>query len=148
MLLPWFETPLFADLEAFRRDVDALLSGPATYAHPGSRPVGRGLHWRNDDDHYVLSADVPGLSNGDVSVELTGRQLSLHAKRTLVAKEGFELRHHERGEWTFKRTVQIPQDVDAQTIRASVENGVLNITLPKAAQVQPRRITVGVGGES
>lgn len=142
MLVPWFETPLFAELEAFRREVDARLSAPLTFDVPRGVAAGHGLHFREDGDRYVVYADLPGLAPEDLEVHVAGRQLSVSGKRTISTPEGFELKHRERAATSFERTLVLPEDVDADAVQASLRDGVLEVSLPRVAQVQSRRIEV------
>ena len=142
MLVPWFETPLFAELEAFRREVDARLSAPLTFDVPRGVSAGHGLHFREDGDRYVVNADLPGLSLEDLEVHISGRQLSVSGQRTITTPEGFELKHRERTSWKFERALALPEDVDADNVAASLRDGVLEVSLPRVAQVESRRIEV------
>lgn len=142
MLVPWFETPLFAELEAFRREVDALVSAPQTFDVPRGLTAGRGLHFREDGERYVVKADLPGLAPEELEVQVSGRQLTVSGTRRLTAPEGFTLQHRERSEWRFERTLALPDDVDPDKVQASLRDGVLEVSLPRVAEVQPRRIEV------
>lgn len=142
MLVPWFETPLFAELEAFRREVDARLSAPLTFDVPRGVAAGHGLHFREDGDRYVVNADLPGLSAEELELQVAGRQLLIRGKRTIKAPEGFTLQHRERASWSFERTLVLPEDVDTEAVGASLRDGVLEVSLPRVAQVQSRRIEV------
>lgn len=142
MLVPWFETPLFAELEAFRREVDALVSAPLTFDTPRGLTAGRGLHVREEGEQYVVNADLPGLSAEDLELEVTGRQLSVRGRRALKVPEGFQLKHRERSAWSFDRTLSLPEDVDPDRVEATLRDGVLEIRLPRVPEVTPRRISV------
>lgn len=142
MLVPWFETPLFAELEAFRREVDALVSAPLTFDVPRGLTAGRGLHVREDGEQYVVNADLPGLAAEDLELEVTGRQLSVKGRRSLEVPDGYALKHRERSAWTFERTLSLPEDVDPDKVEASLRDGVLEIRLPRVPEIAPRRIAV------
>lgn len=142
MLVPWFETPLFAELEAFRRDVDALVSAPLTFDVPRGVAAGRGLHVREDGDRYVVNADLPGVAPEALTVEVTGRQLAVGGRRSLGVPDGWKLQHRERGEYTFERNLLLPDDVDTDKIEASLRDGVLEVTLPRLPKISPRRVAV------
>jgi HSP20 family protein len=137
----WFDTPLFADLEAFRRDVDALLSTPSTLSGH-NRSLGRGLQLSEQSDHYAVTADLPGMTHDDVSLDLRARRLVVRAARTVSPPEGFQPHHRERKSWRFERSIALPTDVDADTISAALEQGILCITLPRVAETRPRRIKI------
>ena len=142
MLVPWFETPLFAELEAFRREVDALVSAPQTFDVPRGLTAGRGLHFREEGDHYIVKADLPGLAADKLDVQVAGRQLTISGQRELTVPEGFTLQHRERSEWRFERTLSLPDDVDPDGVEATLTDGVLSVHLPRVAEIAPRQITV------
>lgn len=98
------------------------------------------------DDHYVLQADLPGLSEQDISVEVDAGVLTIAGERKSDRSEsGSGYRRIERSYGSFKRTLTLPDGVDADAVRASFDKGVLEITIPKPEQVKPRRVTVAVG---
>jgi HSP20 family protein len=90
----------------------------------------------------VLKADVPGLSEKDVEITLNEAGLSLSGERKVAAPEGYSAHRQERGHVKFSRTLQLPCKVNPDQATAHVKNGVLTITLAKAAEAQPRQITV------
>ena len=89
-----------------------------------------------------MKADVPGLSEKDVQVTLNERGLSLSGERKVVAPEGYSAHRQERSHVKFARSLQLPCKVNPDQASASVKNGVLTITLAKAAEAQPRQIAV------
>lgn len=142
MLVPWFETPLFAELEAFRREVDALVSAPLAFDVPRGRAAGRGLYVREVDGGYRVQADLPGLDPEALEVQVSGRQLTISGRRELSVPEGYVMRHRERAPWSFERTITLPDDVDADRIEARLRDGVLDVHLPRVPQATSRRIAV------
>lgn len=94
-------------------------------------------------DRYVLYADVPGVDPAGIEVTLEKGVLTLSGGREAqVGKEGAERRRAERPAGRFHRRFTLPDTVDADAVTASGRNGVLEVVIPKRAQVQPRRITV------
>ena len=101
------------------------------------------------DDHFVLKADLPGLSEGDVTIEVQENVLTLSGERRFeheVKKDGFY--RLERGAGQFSRSLTLPEGVDADAIAASFEKGVLEVRIPKPEQRRPRRVEINVGGGS
>lgn len=90
----------------------------------------------------VLKADVPGLSEKDVQVTLDEGGISLTGERKLVTPDGYSAHRQERSHLKFSRTLQLPCKVNPELTTACVKDGVLTVTLAKAAEAQPRRITV------
>ena len=99
------------------------------------------------DDHFVLKADLPGLAEGDVKIEVQENVLTLSGERRFeheVKKDGFY--RLERGAGQFSRSLTLPDGVDAEAIAATFEKGVLEVRIPKPEQRKPRKVQIGVGG--
>jgi HSP20 family protein len=98
------------------------------------------------DDHFVLRADLPGLAEGDVSIEVEDNVLTVSGERKAeheTTKEGYH--RVERAFGTFSRSLTLPDGVDAEAVTASFDRGVLEIRIPKPEQRKPRKISIGVG---
>ena len=99
------------------------------------------------DDHFVLRADLPGLDEGDVKLEISDNVLTVSGERRFEhedRKEGFY--RLERGAGTFSRSLTLPDGVDAEKIAASFDKGVLEVRIPKPEERKPRRVEIAVGG--
>jgi HSP20 family protein len=92
--------------------------------------------------NLVLKADVPGMSDKDLSVSLQGDTLSISGERKQDAPTGYVAHRQERGAVRFARSLYLPCKVNAEQVSAAVRDGVLTITLHKAPEAQPRQITV------
>jgi HSP20 family protein len=92
---------------------------------------------------YVLSAGVPGFSPDQVEVTFEDGVLSIFAKATPLQGEGNWVRR-ERPYGSFVRKLQLPQQVVADKISADFDNGLLTITVPKAAKPEP--VKIGITG--
>jgi HSP20 family protein len=132
--------------EPFSREVDRLFD-----AFFGDREQGR--RWVppvdlvEADDHYVLKADLPGLSEEDVSIEVQDGTLTISGERKA------EHETHERGWYriersfgSFSRSLTLPEGVDPEAISAKFDSGVLEIRIPKPAERKPRRVEIAAGG--
>lgn len=94
-------------------------------------------------DRFVLRADVPGVDAAGIEVTLEKGVLTLAGSREQPAESaGVEHRRVERASGRFHRRFTLPDTVDADAVSASGKNGVLEVVIPKRAQVQPRRIAV------
>src|SRR4051812_28052671 len=99
------------------------------------------------DDHFVLRADLPGLSEEDVSIELEDSVLTVAGERQAEhedKREGFY--RLERSFGQFRRSLTLPEGVDADGITAAFDKGVLEVRTPKPEQRKPRRVAIQVGG--
>ena len=101
---------------------------------------------RESDKDFTVMADVPGVSPEDVEVTLHNGVLTIKGERN-VEKESEEenYRRRERIRGTFFRQFTLPESVDEEAIKARAVNGVLEITIPKAAKPAP--VSISVEGE-
>ncbi len=84
------------------------------------------------DDHFVLRADLPGLGEDDVRIEVDGNTLTVSGERTFeheAKKDGFY--RLERGSGSFSRSLTLPEGIDPEAIAASFDKGVLEVRVPK-----------------
>ena len=94
-------------------------------------------------DRFVIYADVPGIDPASIDVTLEKGVLTLTgAREQRVEQKGVESRRAERASGRFHRRFTLPDTVDSDAVSASGKHGVLEITIPKRPQVQPRRIAV------
>ena len=101
------------------------------------------LNMWHDEAAFHIEAELPGFSMNDVEINLMGRELTLNAtRRTDDAAQTTAFLRQERPTGTFSRTVRTPVAVDAEKVTAKLTSGVLTITLPKTAEVLPRKISV------
>ena len=95
------------------------------------------------EDRFVLRADVPGIDPASIEVTLEQGVLTLSGARENLAEEkGPEHRRVERASGRFHRRFTLPDTADSDAVSASGKHGVLEVVIPKRAQVQPRRIAV------
>jgi len=92
----------------------------------------------------VVRAELPGVSEGDVQLTVDHGVLSLKGTRKTALPEGYSVHRQERADYQFARSFSLPCKVDVEKTTASMKNGLLTVTLPKAAEEQPRQITVAV----
>jgi HSP20 family protein len=96
-------------------------------------------------DAIRIVAELPGVRPEDVQISLEANVLTIHGTKQQIAEEQTERVHrYERTYGAFERTFTLPATVDAANIKASYENGLLTVTLPKVEQAKPRQIQVAV----
>ena len=118
---------LFGDLE--RAPSFAALSAPAvTFAETG--------------EALTLRAELPGLSEKDLDISVTAKVLTLKAARQVEAPEGYTTHRRERQAFSFTQSYELPTRIDPEKVQASLKQGVLTLTMPKAADAQPKRVTI------
>ena len=97
-------------------------------------------------EHYLMTADLPGIKPEDVEISLDGDVLHIKGERLSETETGGNgdrrYRQTERVYGTFRRSFQLPADVDPDVIEAHGKDGVLHVRIGKHAATQPRRITV------
>jgi HSP20 family protein len=120
-----------------RRELDRLFGDFERSASRGS-PV----RFEDDGNNFVLRADVPGLTESDFQISVAGNTVTLKGERKLEAPEGHSVHRRERSGVRFAKSFELPARVDADKVTATLKHGVLTLTLPRAAEVQPRQISV------
>ena len=100
---------------------------------------------RETESEVVLIADMPGVDESNVSIDLEGNELSIRGKLAEWAPEGYSLTYQEYTSGNYERTFTLGESIDHDGIKAVVKDGVLRLTLPKAREAQPRRIKVKTG---
>jgi len=129
------------------RIMDALLSGDVFQgldSWGGPRGFAPSFEVRETKDAYVFKADLPGLTEKDVVIQMTGNVLTVSGERKLESvQEGERYFALERGYGQFSRSFSLPEGVDGDNVTAEMKDGVLTLRLPKKPEVQARRITIG-----
>ncbi len=143
--LPW---RLFRELEETGRQFDSLFDTPLWPAVWRRLPA-QEREWSpaievfEKEDKYVVKAELPGLKEEDVDVSVNDDTLCLKGEKKTEHEVNEEEYHwSERTFGSFLRTIKLPSNVDTKKIEAEYENGMLEITLPKMAEVKPKKITV------
>ena len=94
------------------------------------------------DEGVMLMLEVPGVTAEDVDVTLEKRVLTIRGRVRPTSPEKLQLAYAEYGEGDYERTFTLSDDFDPEKIGASASQGVLTVALPRAAEAQPRKITV------
>jgi HSP20 family protein len=132
--------------EPFTREVDrlfdAFFGGEAQSARRWIPP----MDLVEAEDHFVLKADLPGLGEGDVSIEVQDGTLTISGERNAEheARERGWYRI-ERSFGSFSRSLTLPEGVDADAISAGFDRGVLEVRIPKPEERKPRRVQITPG---
>lgn len=95
-----------------------------------------------DADHFVLTAELPGVDPGSVDVDVDGQMLTIRAERTPRSQDGVQWLARERAAGTFQRQLTLGRDIDTESISAHYENGVLSVMIPVAEKAKPRKIAI------
>lgn len=134
-------SPLFDFNERFRlfdsidRQVDQMLT-----SH--TRADATRMTLRDTGDELLIVADLPGVSDKDLEISLEGDVLTLHASGDRQTPAGYKLVRSERPSMRMVRQIELPVRVAADDLQATLQDGVLQLRLPKAKEARPRKIPV------
>jgi len=101
-------------------------------------------------DALVLSAELPGMTHDNISIDLENNVLTISGEKTEERTEGDEERRYhlwERRYGNFQRSFTLPRTVKAEDIQASFDNGILRVRMPKVAEAKGRKIEVQASGK-
>ena len=142
------------ELRTMQNDMNRLFgtffdsTAPGNGAAPARRWI-PAIDVVENTDEFVLKADLPGLSEGDVNVELDDNVLKISGERTSEheqRKDGFY--RVERAFGRFSRSLTLPEGVSADSIQATFDNGVLEVHIQKPEQRKPQKVAISVGHEA
>jgi HSP20 family protein len=133
--------------EPFSREIDRLFDTFFGQSDRGARRWVPPMDLVEADDHFVLKADLPGLTDGDVAIEVQDGTLRISGER----KDEHEQRERgwyrvERSFGSFSRSLTLPDGVDPDGIKAEFHDGVLEVRIPKPEERKPRRIAISSSG--
>ncbi len=124
------------------QDFETAFSRPAPTARRSSSRVSL----QDRGDAVVLLADLPGLKLQDVDVSIEGQTVSVKATpKARAVPEGFAPLRRERRPAALDWSFELPYPIDTAAASASLDQGRLAVTLPKAAEAKPRQIPVKAG---
>lgn len=144
--------PIFREFEEMRRDMDRLfgsifgqnsLGVPAYYGFESADIMGIDLY--ETDEDMRLRVELPGVDQKDIDLQVTADSITISGERK-ADEEKQEGRYHTRQSTygSFSRTVQLPVEVKPDCAQATMKNGILKVTLPKAQPVKPTPVKIEV----
>jgi HSP20 family protein len=97
------------------------------------------------EDAYVVRAEMPGINKDNIEVTLADGVLTIagESRQESEEKEGERLIRRERRYGKYTRTLRVGTQVDEKNVKAAYKDGILEVTLPKAEEVKPKKITIG-----
>jgi HSP20 family protein len=95
-----------------------------------------------EGDNLFLEAELPGVARDDLEISAVGNELTLRGRRNPRQGENLVYHRQERGFGEFTRVLTLPVEVDTDKIEATLRDGVLTLTLPKAEAAKARKIEV------
>ena len=140
--------PSIGRLSDLREEIDRLFEMPLAGV-AGTSPWMSGwtpaLDVYEDKDQFVVKAEVPGMKKEDIEVSLHEGSLTVSGERKSEHEtDEAGVYRSERFFGRFQRTVDLPTGVDPSRVKADYRDGILTITLPKAEEAKPKKISVNV----
>jgi len=141
----------FRELDELREEMDRLFERTFGRTVPARRavPVVRGwapvVDMFERENEVIVRAEIPGMSKEDIDISVLGNILIISGERK-TEEEVKEDDYYccERSYGSFQRDISLPQGVDAENIKASYKNGILEVVLPKKEEAKPKKIEVAV----
>lgn len=137
----------FRDLMTLRERMNRLFED--TFSARGEERDLISGSWTPSVDIYesenalVLTAELPGVDENDIEIKIEDNTLTLNGERKFEKETKQENYHRiERAYGTFSRSFTLPQSIDHDKIQAEHENGILKITMPKKAELKPRKVKI------
>src|SRR3954453_6124923 len=138
------------EMSTLQQEMNRLLD---TFLVPGGGSGNMARTWVppmdlvEDEEFFVLRADLPGVAEDDVAIELDGDVLTVSGSRHAMHDEKKGGVHRvERAYGTFQRSLSLPEGIDPEAIAASFDRGVLEVRIPKPEERKPRRVSISLGG--
>lgn len=132
-------------LDMLHRDLDRLVGSRST-GRDSQEPVADwvpAVDIIEEKTRFVLRADVPGVNPDDIDVSMDNGVLSVSGeRRAIAADDEAGVQRIERATGRFYRRFTLPETANADAITARCQDGILEVSIPKAPEIQARRITV------
>ena len=113
----------------------------AASRHEGEKFITPPTSVSETTDGYLLELEMPGVSKDGLEISIENNELSIFGRRSNPAIDGTPV-HRESQPYNYRRSFEIDPSIDSAKIAARVSQGVVTLTLPKAEEVKPRKITV------
>lgn len=132
------------DLRNLRKDIHRVVNDVL-----GNEPEWAGGYWQppidvvETEDSYLVAAELPGVNKEDVIINIHGNTLRLSGEKKLSSEKNHRLRS-EFWQGPFRRSIDLPGEIDREKIVAKYENGILIVTLPKMEESRSNEIKIEV----
>jgi HSP20 family protein len=137
---PWRRMRSLLDWDPFAEMAPLAVEGPLSFS--------AAFDIKETKEAYLFKADVPGIQDKDLEVTITGNRLTVSGKREDEKEEKSDRYYtYERSYGSFSRSFTLPEGADTDRLQASLEKGVLTVSVPKKAEVQPKKIAVKSEGQ-
>lgn len=138
----WDPLDILTDLQT---DLNRVFNGPFSRREDWTGAFNPDIEVHEEEDRYVVHADLPGMKKEDFQILVQGGHLTLKGARKEEREKKEKGRFFsERLYGSFSRTMDFPAEIDASKVKAVYKDGVLQIELPKAENARPKQIQVEV----
>jgi HSP20 family protein len=130
----------FEELERMRRFLDTLSTSVFREPFAGVYPL---MNVTEDTNAYYIRAELPGIRTEDLEISATGNSISISGERK-IPDAGTDAIYHrrERESGRFSRILNLPTQIDAEKVDATMADGVLTVVLPKSEEAKPKQIAI------
>ena len=138
----WQSWGTFRDLARMKQRLDRIFdfgNMPSVIRQSGVFPA---VNLSEDAHYYYIRSELPGVESKDLDIVATGNSISITGERKIPVEEKAKYHRRERESGKFSRAVSLPGEIDHATVSATLTNGILTLTIPKAEKAKPRQITV------
>lgn len=141
---------IFRELDSMRREMDAMFRGAGTgrpfgFPSPAAMRAFPMVNVSEDSDNYYVQVLLPGVDPKAVDVSVIRNALSISGERKPVAEQRDQVVHRSELDFgKFSRTVELPVDLNPDSINAQYKDGVLVMTMAKAEHMKPKRVEISV----
>lgn len=137
----WVELSPWADLAPWATRMQDLMEQMWSPAMTAS-DFAPGGELRETDEAFTLELDLPGVDKKDITIDFSGRRLSVRGTKTTEKEDSGTLRHTTRTSGSFTYEAILPVAVDEQAVSASLADGVLLVTMPKAGEAKTTHVEI------
>jgi HSP20 family protein len=133
----WSTTNPFSEIRRLQSQMNRLFDD---YRNEDDFPA---VNMYGNEEQIVLTAELPGIDPKDLNLNVVQNQISLEGERKPY-QPTTEVTYHrrERGCGKFFRSFRLPFDIDRDNVKADYKNGILTITMERAEETKPRKITI------
>ncbi len=142
-----YGTSSWNSMRSLQQEINALFNDDFFPASTGlfDRTYSPAVDVVENTGNYVILCELPGLTNEDVDVQIADNVLTIKGEKK-ENTEHSEKHCYKKESWygSFQRTISMPSGIDSTGIEGQLENGILQITIPKKEETKPRQISVTV----
>ncbi|KFK27509.1 hypothetical protein AALP_AA8G392500 [Arabis alpina] len=143
-----FSSDVWDPFEGFFTPTSALANANASTARDVAAFTNARVDWKETPEAHVFKADLPGLKKEEVKVEVEDKNiLQISGERSKENEEKNDKWHRlERASGKFVRRFRLPENAKVEEVKATMENGVLTVTVPKTPEKKPEVKSIDITG--